>query len=120
MSPNAGGVAGSQLMKTAAHITRHGAQINFGDLTPYLTYLSNKRHKYVTMSSLRVKTIDKNVRRSMANIVLALFEFENSCGKVGRGGTESPLYCLFVVQAVATVLVKSYPANPAFHHDEIA
>ncbi len=32
-----GGVAGSQPMRTAVHITWHGAQINFGDLTPYLT-----------------------------------------------------------------------------------
>ncbi len=38
-SPNAGGgggVAGYQPMSTAACV--HGAQINFGDLTPYLTY----------------------------------------------------------------------------------
>ncbi len=32
------GVAGSQPMSTAVHITWHGAQINFGDLSPYLTY----------------------------------------------------------------------------------
>ncbi len=40
-SPNAWewGVAGSQTMRTAVHITCHGAQINFGDLTPYLTYV---------------------------------------------------------------------------------
>jgi hypothetical protein len=41
-SLNAGGmggrIAGSQPMSTAVHITWHGAQINFGDLTPYLTY----------------------------------------------------------------------------------
>jgi hypothetical protein len=39
-SPNAGeGVfAGSQPMSTVVHITWHGAQINFGDLLPYLTY----------------------------------------------------------------------------------
>jgi hypothetical protein len=33
-----GGIVGSQPMSTAVHITWHGAQINFGDLTPYLTY----------------------------------------------------------------------------------
>ncbi len=33
-----GGVAGSKSMGTAVHITWHGAQINFGDLPPYLTY----------------------------------------------------------------------------------
>ncbi len=33
-----GGVARSQPMRTAVHSTWHGAQINFGDLTPYLTY----------------------------------------------------------------------------------
>jgi hypothetical protein len=33
-----GGVAGSQPMSTAVHITLHGAQINFGYLPPYLTY----------------------------------------------------------------------------------
>jgi hypothetical protein len=39
-SPNAGGwrVAGSQPMSKAVRIMWHGAQINFGDLTPYLTY----------------------------------------------------------------------------------
>ncbi len=37
MSPNAGrGVAGSQPMSTAVHM--EGTRINFGDLTPYLTY----------------------------------------------------------------------------------
>ncbi len=40
--PKCGGrgvVAGSQPMSTAVYITRHdGAQINFGDLPPYLTY----------------------------------------------------------------------------------
>jgi hypothetical protein len=34
MSPNAGGFAGSQPMNTVYT----GAQINFGDLAPYLTY----------------------------------------------------------------------------------
>ncbi len=33
-----GGVAGSQPMSTAVNITWYGAQINFGDLPPYLTY----------------------------------------------------------------------------------
>ncbi len=33
-----GGVAGSRPMSTAVHIMWHGAQINFGDLPPYLTY----------------------------------------------------------------------------------
>ncbi len=33
-----GGGCGSQPMRTAVHITWHGAQINFGDLAPYLTY----------------------------------------------------------------------------------
>ncbi len=30
-----GGIVGSQPMSTAVHITWHGAQINFGDLSPY-------------------------------------------------------------------------------------
>ncbi len=42
MSPNAGGyggaVGGSQPISTAVYIKWHGAQINFGDLPPYLTY----------------------------------------------------------------------------------
>ncbi len=38
MSPKAFGIAVSQPMSTAVHITWHGAPINFGDLTPYLTY----------------------------------------------------------------------------------
>ncbi len=33
-----GGIAGSQPMSTAVHITWHGAQVNFGDLPPYLTF----------------------------------------------------------------------------------
>ncbi len=39
-SSNAGGrgIAGFQLMRIAVHTTWHGAQINFGDLNPYLTY----------------------------------------------------------------------------------
>ncbi len=32
------GVAGSQPINTAVHITWHGARLNFGDLPPYLTY----------------------------------------------------------------------------------
>ncbi len=32
-----GGIAGSQPMSMAVHET-HGAYMNFGDLTPYLTY----------------------------------------------------------------------------------
>ncbi len=32
------GLAGSQPMSAAVHITWHGAQINFGDLPQYLTY----------------------------------------------------------------------------------
>jgi hypothetical protein len=32
------GVAGSQPISTAVHITRPGAQVNFVDLPPYLTY----------------------------------------------------------------------------------
>ncbi len=46
MSPNAVGGRGfawSQPMRTAVHITWHGAQINFGDLTPYLTYGFNEQ-----------------------------------------------------------------------------
>ncbi len=41
--PNAGGggVAWSKTMSTAVHITWPGAQINFGDPPPYLTYASN-------------------------------------------------------------------------------
>ncbi len=44
-SPKAGGwlVAGSQPMSKAAHITWHGAQINFGDLSPYLTNGSGRQ-----------------------------------------------------------------------------
>jgi hypothetical protein len=34
-----GVVAGCQPLSTAVHITWHGAQINFGDLLPYLTYV---------------------------------------------------------------------------------
>jgi hypothetical protein len=37
------GVAGSQPMSTAVHIKSHGAQINFGDLPPYLTHAGKQR-----------------------------------------------------------------------------
>ncbi len=42
-SPNAGGwgAAETKPVSKAVHITWHGAQINFGDLTPYLTYASD-------------------------------------------------------------------------------
>jgi len=40
-----GGDAGSQPMRTAMHITWHGAQINFGELPPYLTYGSARNIK---------------------------------------------------------------------------
>jgi hypothetical protein len=50
-SPNArgGGIAGSQPVGAAVHITWHGAQINFGDLPPYLTYASSL---FLSLSSL--------------------------------------------------------------------
>jgi hypothetical protein len=41
------GVAGSQPMSTAVHITRRGAQINFGDLPPYLTYGMKERKNFI-------------------------------------------------------------------------
>ncbi len=41
-----GGIAGSHPMSTAVHITWHGAQINFGDLPPYLSY----GRRYVSVS----------------------------------------------------------------------
>ncbi len=43
MRGGGGGVAGSQPMRIAVHITWHGSQINFGDLTPYLTYYVSMR-----------------------------------------------------------------------------
>jgi hypothetical protein len=48
MSPNAGGggVAGvSANENSRASITWHGAQLNFGDLTPYLTPMSRSRSR---------------------------------------------------------------------------
>jgi hypothetical protein len=38
MRGGGGGIAGSQPMNTAVHITWHGTQINFEDLPLYLTY----------------------------------------------------------------------------------
>jgi hypothetical protein len=40
-----GGVEGSQPMSTSVHIMWHGAQINFGDLSPYLSY--DWLHSYI-------------------------------------------------------------------------
>ncbi len=40
------GVAGSQPMNRAVHITWHGAKINFGDLPPYLTYCSRSAGRW--------------------------------------------------------------------------
>jgi hypothetical protein len=42
MRGGGGGVAGSQPISTAVHITWHGAQVNFGDLPTYLTYSPNQ------------------------------------------------------------------------------
>ncbi len=47
------GYAGSQPMSTAVHITWHGAQINLGDLTPYLTYEIIAVHKRLTTSFMK-------------------------------------------------------------------
>jgi len=51
-----GGVAVPQPMSTDEHITRHGAQINFGDLhvPPYLTYVIDIRKLSVMKSLIRV------------------------------------------------------------------
>ncbi len=38
-----GRTAGSQPISTSMQVTWHGAQINFGDLTPYLTYVWGSR-----------------------------------------------------------------------------
>ncbi len=45
-----GGVAGSQLMSTAVYITWYRAQINFGDLPPYLTYDGKYRFPFPVRS----------------------------------------------------------------------
>ncbi len=55
-SPNAGGggVAGSQPMSTAVHITWYGAQINLGDLPPCLTYGFVRRRPGSMVSCMQV------------------------------------------------------------------
>jgi hypothetical protein len=40
------GVAGSQPVSIAVRITWHGAQINFGNLPPYLTYGLSQAHLF--------------------------------------------------------------------------
>ncbi len=49
-------VAGSQPMRTTVQITWHGAQINFGDLTPYLTMLlaiKSWHHRFHSSDTVR-------------------------------------------------------------------
>jgi hypothetical protein len=80
MSPNAGGlggggewgVAGSQPRSTAVHITWHGAQINFGDLPPYLTYDS-------ALSQARTKAVRANVLVLLKSVLVQCFlsKFQN-------------------------------------------
>jgi hypothetical protein len=41
-------------MRTAVHITSHGAQINFGDVTPYLTCDNNQNRKTATFSGYTI------------------------------------------------------------------
>jgi hypothetical protein len=48
-----GGVAGSQPMGTAVHITWYGAQINFGYLPPYLAYAKRRVPLVVGMEYCR-------------------------------------------------------------------
>jgi hypothetical protein len=63
VSPNGGGVgggggvAGSQPMSTAVHITWHGAQINLGDLPQYLTYGFIPRRPGLLVSCMQVQEI---------------------------------------------------------------
>ncbi len=47
-------VAGSQPISTAVHITWHGAQINFGDLPPYLTYALRQSCFFCLLICLRL------------------------------------------------------------------
>ncbi len=63
------GVAGSRPMSTAVHITWHGAQINFGDLPPYLTYgfyHQLPRHIYCCTIHSLYSTCWRNIFGSLA------------------------------------------------------
>jgi hypothetical protein len=70
MSPNAGngerGCAGSQLMSTA--VDMHGAQINFGDLTPYLTlmYTILLLNHYHVGNSAAIKNSQRYVNKRLS------------------------------------------------------
>ncbi len=70
MRGGGGGVAGSQPMSTAVHITWHGAQINFGDLPPYLTYDSEGAF-YKPLKS--IKPTKTNRRSRFTNLLYFLY-----------------------------------------------
>ncbi len=77
-------VAGSQPMGTAVHITWHGAQENFGDLPPYLTYgcrtsqLQDHRLKEYKLPSPPLLNVMYCVRVSLWTVKIFL-------AQVGRG-----------------------------------
>jgi hypothetical protein len=48
MSPNAGGGGGLQVLSQIVQLYT-GAQINFGDLTPYLTYARNRLKSQIVL-----------------------------------------------------------------------
>jgi hypothetical protein len=71
---NSLGCEGSQPKSTAVHITWHGAQINFGDLPPYLTYGSKGETERNTESSggQRVLNDLKRARFSLGRLIWLL------------------------------------------------
>ncbi len=74
------GVAGSQPMSTAVHIMWHGAQKNFWDLPPYLTYaweLQIRRNPYFLGRSLKDR-VEKNRANSAVEFVLYLRRWDTA------------------------------------------
>ncbi len=85
-SPNVGGwgIAGSQPKSKAVHITWHGAQINFGYLTPYLTY-------GLTVSpSLLLYREKKKQRERLGRLTISLFA-DGSGKKPGNFATNGEI-----------------------------
>ncbi len=70
------GVAGSHPMRTAVHITWHGDQINFGDLTPYLTFWCYQRISIVLRVDSTGERVWKFVRAVPQVVIVPSYWYE--------------------------------------------
>jgi hypothetical protein len=99
MSPNAGGGGGGCGISANEYSCAHGAKINFGDLTPYLTYaqvtvpclwktqLKARKHVPETPQSSSIafhcqchaRDVGTSVQRTLHNLVQAIYGENRTC-----------------------------------------